>query len=87
MTKAVDLPLYVAMSQIDQILTLGHAYAKAEGVELSTVSWRALGDTRKLRALETGSDIQTKRAAAALEWFEKNWPDGVEWPLTVEGAA
>lgn len=80
------------MSQIDQILTLGRAYAEAEGIELSTVSWRVFGDTKKLHALESGKDLHTRRAAAALDWFRSNWPERAEWPLEAtaphqEGAA
>lgn len=69
------------MSQIDQILTLARAYAEAEGVELSTVSWRVFGDTKKLRALEAGGDLHTRRATLALEWFRDNWTEQGEWPL------
>lgn len=71
------------MSQIEQILTLARAYASAEGVELSTVSWRVFGDTKKLRALEEGGDLHTRRAAAAMDWFQDNWPDDASWPVGV----
>jgi hypothetical protein len=72
------------MSQIEQILTLARAYASAEGVELSTVSWRVFGDTKKLRALDEGGDLHTRRASAALAWFGENWPDGADWPQGIE---
>ena len=72
------------MSIIENILSLSRTYAKAEKVGLTTVSWRVFGDTKKLRALQEGGDLQTKRAAAAMEWFSDNWPAGAVWPVNVD---
>ena len=72
------------MSIIESILSLSRAYAKAEKVSLTTVSWRVFGDTKKLRALESGGDLQTKRAASALQWFSDNWPARAHWPEGVD---
>ena len=72
------------MSIIENILTLSRAYAKAEKVSLTTVSWRVFGDTKKLRVLQTGGDLRTKRAAAALQWFGDNWPEKATWPRGIE---
>lgn len=71
------------MNSIEQLLQLAHAYAAAEGIELSTVSWRALGDTKKLSALESGRDIQVRRLETTIKWFSDNWPIGAEWPRGV----
>jgi hypothetical protein len=71
------------MSGIDQLLALAREYARAEDVELTTVSWRVFGDTKKLGALESGSDIQVKRYEAAITWFDKNWPAEAAWPSAV----
>lgn len=68
------------MTGIEQLLSIAHAYASAEGVELSTVSWRSMGDTKKLSAMEGGADIQVRRLEKTLRWFSANWPDAVEWP-------
>lgn len=72
------------MSSIDQLLTVAKAYGAAHGIDLSTVSWRALGDTKKLRALEEGRDIQVRRYEQTMAWFSENWPSGAEWPADVE---
>jgi hypothetical protein len=71
------------MSGIDQLLAVARAYGVAEKIELSTVSWRALGDTKKLPALEAGSDIQVKRLEATMQWFSSNWPESAAWPTGV----
>ena len=68
------------MASIAYLLTLAHAYAAAEGIELKTVSWRVFGDGKKLDALEGGSDIQLGRYNSALDWFSENWPEEAAWP-------
>jgi hypothetical protein len=72
------------MSGIDQLLELARAYAEAEGLELSTVSWRVFGDTKKFGAIETGSDIQVRRYEKAVRWFSAHWPDRATWPSNIE---
>jgi hypothetical protein len=68
-----------AMTGIDSLLRVARRYAEIEGVPLSTVSWRAFNDGKKLSALESGADINVKRMERALRWFSENWPSG-EWP-------
>lgn len=70
------------MSGIEQLLTVARRYAEIENIPLSTVSSRALDDGKKLRALETGSDINVGRLERALRWFSENWPGG-DWPSDV----
>lgn len=67
------------MTGTEQLLTVARVYAAAEGVRLKTVSWRALGDSKKLGALEVGADIQVGRLDRALRWFSEHWPDA-PWP-------
>lgn len=68
------------MSSIDHLLSVARTYAAAEKIDLSTVSWRAMGDTKKLRAIEQGSDIQVRRFERTMLWFSMHWPSGVDWP-------
>jgi hypothetical protein len=75
------------MSGIDRLLILARAYAAAENVEISTVSTRVFDDGKKLAALESGADIQLRRAERALQWFSDRWPAGVEWPEGIERPA
>lgn len=80
------------MHAIPNLLCIAGAYQAATGLDQSTVSWRALGDVRKLSALAEGKDIQVTRYERAMIWFSENWPEGVEWPdavnrpLSAEGA-
>lgn len=71
------------MDSIDSLLIVARAYAAAEGVDLSTVSWRALGDTKKLSAMETGADIQVRRFEKTMTWFSDNWPATAAWPAGI----
>lgn len=70
------------MSAIDQLLRVARVYAELEGVPLSTVSSRAFGDGKKLRALEGGADINVGRLERGLLWFSENWPEG-DWPSDI----
>lgn len=72
------------MSSIDHLLTVARTYAAAEQIDLSTVSWRALGDTKKLTALEAGKDIQVRRFENTMQWFSDNWPASAQWPASVD---
>lgn len=82
--KAVDSPGKLTdtegMTGTEQLLAVARAYAAAEGVELKTASWRALGDGKKLDAIECGADIQVGRFERAMRWFSDNWPRLARWP-------
>lgn len=79
--KATDIESM--MNAIEQLLTLARHYAAREKLDLSTVSWRSLGDTKKLAALESGRDIQVRRCDAAIQWFSDHWPADLAWPTGV----
>lgn len=68
------------MSGIDQLLAVARSYAKAEAIEMQTVSWRALGDAKKLGAIIDGADIQVRRFERTMQWFSDNWPENAVWP-------
>jgi hypothetical protein len=71
------------MRLIDQLVSVCEAYAKAEKLELSSVSTRVFNDGKKLAAILAGGDIQTVRFERAMVWFSANWPEGAEWPKAV----
>ncbi len=71
------------MDSIDSLLLVARSYAAVERLDLSTVSWRALGDTKKLSAIASGADIQVRRFERTMRWFSANWPAGAEWPADV----
>jgi hypothetical protein len=71
------------MTGTEQLLAVARAYSVAEGIDLSTTSWRALGDSKKLTAIENGADIQVGRFERTLIWFSQNWPPNIEWPAGI----
>lgn len=71
------------MSAIDDLIAVARAYAEAEDIDLSTVSWRALGDTKKLGAIVGGRDIQVRRFEKTMQWFADHWPEAAIWPADV----
>jgi hypothetical protein len=75
------------MIDTDQLLEVARAYSAAENIDLSTVSWRALGDTKKLAALDRGKDIQVGRFRKTMQWFSDHWPANAIWPETIERPA
>lgn len=63
------------MSTIEQLIVVADAYKAATGIENdTTVSYRVFGDSKKLKALRSDSDITTRRLRAAFAWFSDNWP-------------
>tara|TARA_R110002049_G_scaffold23545_10_gene83668 strand:- start:52466 stop:52714 length:249 start_codon:yes stop_codon:yes gene_type:complete len=64
------------MNTIENLLAVADAYKRASGIEFDrTVSHRVFGDSKKLSALRTGSDITLRRYNDALLWFSENWPE------------
>lgn len=72
------------MKLTEQLIAVAREYARAEGIALSKVSWRVLGDTRRLSAIEAGADLWTSRLEEAMAWFSCNWPESAVWPEEVE---
>ena len=72
------------MSAIDDLIAVARAYGESEAIDLSTVSWRALGDTKKLNAIVAGRDIQVRRFEKTMQWFSDHWPAAAVWPEHVE---
>lgn len=71
------------MSSLDDLIAVARAYGEAEGIDLSTVSWRSLGDTKKLPAIVAGKDIQVRRFEKTMLWFAEHWPENAAWPAAV----
>lgn len=68
----------------DQMLAVAAAYCEATGLSLSTAGSRAFAESKLLVNLSAGVSSPTlKRADAALAWFSRHWPDGVDWPPAV----
>lgn len=72
------------MDAIARLIALTDAYRCATGLKLETLSWRLFGDSKKLRGLLGGADIQVSRYERALSWLSDNWPEGAEWPAGID---
>ena len=72
------------MKATDSLLLLARTYGAHLKLELQTVSWRVLGDTKKLAAIEGGADLNTRRFERAVQWFADNWPEDAVWPEAVD---
>ena len=72
------------MKATDSLLLLARTYGEHLQLELSQVSWRALGDSKKLDAIEGGADLSTRRFERAVQWFADNWPEEAVWPPTLD---
>ncbi len=68
------------MSEISHLLTVIDAFTAATSVKEVTLSHRVFGDSKKIAALRSGSDITLGRFNGALDWFAANWPEGADWP-------
>ena len=75
---------YRGMNPIPHLLTLARLYGEAVNAPPSTVSWRAFGDSKRIRALEDGKTITIRRAEAVIGWFAEHWPPGVDWPAGLD---
>lgn len=71
------------MDAIAKLISLARLYAADQELELTTVSWRLFGDSKKLGALIDGSDIQVRRHEQAMRWLSENWPETLTWPTDI----
>lgn len=64
------------------------AFARARGLEMSTVGRLAAGDWRFFDRLHDDRLTFTiRKYDDVLRWFAKNWPEGAEWPSHVRQPA
>jgi hypothetical protein len=68
-----------------QLLSLGKAYARAEGIALSSVGQLAAGNDKSFLRLAAGGTIHLRTAVRAEAWLRANWPNTAIWPDDVPG--
>ena len=66
-----------------QILTLVEILAAHRGRHETTVLIWAGGHARLFHRLKAGGGCNIKTAEKLIDWFDKNWPDDLEWPADV----
>lgn len=61
------------------------AYAAARGIGLPTIGRLAAGDWRFFDRLQDDTKTFTaKKYDEIIVWFSVNWPEGAEWPDSVQ---
>ena len=65
---------------IEQIKTLADAYSSHTGLKETTLGVYAVNDGKFFGRLKDGYDCRTKTARKVVDWFDRNWPDDLEWP-------
>ena len=65
------------------LLTLAEAYCRATGEGFWRLSGLATGSQGTLYRIRCGHGCHSRTLERAWLWFDRNWPDGVEWPPEV----
>jgi hypothetical protein len=65
------------------LLILAAEYRLATGIRMYPLSSLATGSESTFRRIAEGKGCHTRTAERAYDWFDANWPEGLEWPVTV----
>lgn len=80
-----DMPKPIAPACYRNLIVLADAFAKATGLKLKTISRKAHSDPRFFDSLKAGEiSLTIRKYDELIEWFDKNWPDGVKHPAIKE---
>jgi hypothetical protein len=76
-----------------ELLTLARAYSEATGLALTTIGVKACasansrgGNDKIFVRLAEGRGCNSKTIDRAARWFALNWPENIDWPLSVPRA-
>lgn len=67
-----------------KLITVADAYAKARKLSRARVSTIVFNAGLALDRIAAGKDLTTGNWERAMRWFHENWPEGAEWPRSVE---
>ncbi len=62
------------------LITLSDLYALHQKRSPATISNRIVGHARLFSRLKQGHGTTIKTYQLALSWFDRNWPEGLQWP-------
>lgn len=65
----------------NHLIVLGSQYAKARGIEESTVGRLCAADGRFFARIREGKTFTAKKYDEVVGWFRENWPSDVAWPI------
>lgn len=67
-----------------QLLTVADTYAAGRNLSRARVSTIVFNSGMALDRIASGKDLTTGNYERAMRWFRDNWPEGAEWPSSVE---
>lgn len=65
------------------LMSLGTAFAKARGLEETTVGRMCAADGRFFARLRDGKAFTAKKYDTVVDWFAANWPADAAWPAGI----
>lgn len=65
------------------LLTLSERFRAARELGETTVGRLCAADGRFFSRIREGKTFTAKKYDEVVAWFSRNWPDGAEWPETV----
>ncbi|RWR26812.1 hypothetical protein D2T29_19740 [Sinirhodobacter populi] len=71
------------MEQRIALTTLAESLAAHQGVTHFAISMRALGKGDFFKKLKDGGDCRTATAGRVMAFFDRCWPDDLEWPRDI----
>lgn len=68
------------MSEPDPLLLLAERYAAHVQRSLAVVARRAGSHERLFTRMRAGAGCNTRTYGQVWAWFDRNWPEDLEWP-------
>jgi len=65
-------------------LTLARIFAAAEGIAVSTVGKRAIGNHKIFKRINEGASANARTLQQLEAWFRANWPTHALWPPDIQ---
>lgn len=69
--------------QTNDLVTLAKNMERHGPLKLSTISTYAANDGKFFASLASGSSCTIDRAHKIFRWFDKNWPEDLDWPSDI----
>lgn len=66
----------------EQLIKLATVYCAHSGLSLSTVSTYAADGGGFFKGLLDGASCTIRKMDRVVDWFDRNWPEDLEWPLS-----
>lgn len=66
-----------------ELVILAETYCAAERISLAALGDLIFGNHKFFKLLVAGKGAHSHNAERAADWFHENWPEGVDWPVSV----